>query len=372
LELDRMRKGGKELTTEDRQAAANEAIRVTELLNGGASANSAPLLAKNSLGKIVFMYKRYGVSMYYMLFKTTRDAMSAEDPQVRAAAKRQIAGVYATSALLAGVQGIPMFGIAAAMYNLFGKDDDEDDFETAARKYMGEGYFNGALNYLTGTAVANRIGLTDLLMHSTGYRDQDNAVLSFLQLAGGPVYGVADRLVRGGKMIMDGEVQRGLEQVMPAAFGNVAKSYRFATEGANTLRGDPIIGEIGPGHVLAQAFGFAPAEYMRQLEVNATEKNVERRVLEDRTKLLRKYYVALRMGDSDDARETLQELMEMARKRPWMVTPETIQKSLAQHMRTTSTMYHGVTLNKAMRAELLRNASEFDPDITIFKDKGEE
>lgn len=365
LELDRMRKGGKELTTEDRQAAAQEAIRVTELLNGGASANSAPLLAKNSLGKIVFMYKRYGVSMYYMLFKTTRDAMSAEDPQVRAAAKRQIAGVYATSALLAGVQGIPMFGIAAAMYNLFGKDDDEDDFETAARKYMGEGMFNGALNYLTGTAVANRIGLTDLLLHSTGYRDQDNAVLSFLQLAGGPVYGVADRLVRGGKMIMDGEVQRGMEQVMPAAFGNVAKGYRFATEGANTLRGDPIVGEIGPMHSLAQAFGFAPAEYSRQLEINASLKNVERRVLEDRTNLLRKYYIAMRSGDGDDARDYLKDLLELGRKHPGLVTPETIQRSMKQHMRTSATMYHGITLNKLMRAELLRNAAEFDEGLDL-------
>lgn len=365
LELDQMRKGKKELTTEDRQAAAQEAIRLTELLNGGASANSAPLLAKNSLGKIVFMYKRYGVSMYYMLFKTTRDAMSAEDPQVRAAAKRQIAGVYASSALLAGVQGVPMFGIAAAMYNLFAKEDDEDDFETAARKYMGEGMFNGALNYLTGTAVANRIGLTDLLLHSTGYRDQDSAVLSFLQLAGGPVYGVADRMTRGAKLIAEGETQRGMEQMMPAAFGNVMKGYRFATEGANTMRGDPILGDIGAGHSLAQAFGFAPAEYSRQLEINASLKNIERRVLEDRTKLLRRYYVEMRNGDGDGARDTLKDLLELGRKHPGLVTPETIQRSMAQHMRTSATMYHGITLNKLMRAELLRNAAEFDEGLDL-------
>jgi hypothetical protein len=370
LELDRMRADKKDLTPEDRQSAAQEAIRLTELLNGGASANSAPLLAKSSLGKVVFMYKRYGVSMYYMMFKTAQEAMKSEDKLVRKAAKRQIAGIYASAALLAGVQGLPMFGIAAVMYNMF-KDDDEDDFETAARKYMGEGYFNGALNYLTGTAVANRIGLTDLLLHSTGYRNQDNAVLSFLQLAGGPVYGVADRLVRGGKMVMEGEVQRGLEQVMPAAFGNVMKGYRFGTEGANTLRGDPIVGEVGVGHSLAQAFGFAPAEYTRQLEVNAAEKNTERRVTEERTKLLRQYYVAIRMGDSDGANEAMRKLIEMGTKRPGLVTPETIQRSMAQHMRTTSTMYHGITMNKLMRNELLQDAAEYDKDVTIFQDEGE-
>lgn len=372
LELDRMKAGGKELTTEDRQAAAQEAIRLTELLNGGASANSAPVFAKNSLGKLLFMYKRYGISMYYMLFKTTKEAMSSENPEVRAAAKRQIAGVYAASAILAGAQGMPMFGVMAAMYNLFLKDDDEDDAETAARKYLGEGMFNGALNYYTGTAIANRIGLTDLLFHSTGYREQDSAVLSFLQLVGGPVYGVADRFSRGAKLIMDGETQRGLEQVMPAAFGNILKGYRFGTEGATTLRGDPIIGEIGTGHALSQAFGFAPAEYTRQLEENAALKNIERRTLEKRTELLRKFYIATRSGDGDAASDYMSELLEMNKKHPGLVTPDTIRRSMKQHMRTSATMYHGITLNKLMRAELLRNASEYDDDITMFRDEGED
>jgi hypothetical protein len=42
------------------------------------------------------------------------------------------------------------------------------------------------------------------------------------------------------------------------------------------------------------------------------------------------------------------------------ITAETVQNSMAQHMKTTQEMYHGVTLNKALRPELLRNASEFD------------
>jgi hypothetical protein len=170
-------------------------------------------------------------------------------------------------------------------------------------------------------------------------------------------------------MIMEGEVQRGLEQVMPAAFGNVMKGYRFATEGANTLRGDPIVGDIGAVHSLAQVFGFAPAEYTRQLEINASLKNIERRVLEDRTKLLRKYYVAMRSGDGNDARDYLKDLLELGRKHPGLVTPETIQRSMRQHMRTSATMYHGITINKLMRAELLRNAAEFDAGLDVGDDE---
>jgi hypothetical protein len=360
LELGRMAKEGKKVDAAARTEAAKRAVEIAEIMNGGASAGSAPLLAKNSLGKVMFMYKRYGVTMYYMMFKTAREAMKSEDKKVRDAAMRQIAGIYASAGLMAGVQGLPMFGIVAAVYNLF-KSDDEDDFETAARKYLKEGMFNGAVNYLTGTAVANRIGLSDLLISGTGYKEQDNAILSFLQLVGGPAYGVADRLVQGAKLISEGETLRGLERMAPSGIANVMKGVRFETEGANTLRGDPITGEMSTANAYAQMLGFAPAEYTRQLEINASEKNVERRALKERTKILRDYYISARVGDSEGMADAIEDMLKYSNRHPtYAITAETIQNSMAQHMKTTQEMYHGVTLNKRLRPELLADAAEFD------------
>jgi len=265
--------------------------------------------------------------------------------------------------VMAGVQGLPMFGILAAVYNMF-KGDDEDDAETAARKYLGEGLFNGAVNYLTGTAIANRIGLSDLLINSTGYREQDNAVLAFLQLMGGPVYGVADRLQQGVKLINEGETERGLERMLPAGIANGFKGIRFATEGANTLRGDPIVGEMSTANAFAQVFGFAPAEYTRQLEINAAEKNIERRALKERTKMLRDYYIAARVGDSKGMSDAVGDMLKYSNRHPThAITAETIQSSMAQHMKTSQEMYHGVTLNKKLRPELLQNAAEYDDGL---------
>ena len=138
LELAQMAKDGKKIDSASRTEAAKRAVQTAEIMNGGATAGSAPLLAKSSVGKILFMYKRYGVSMYYMMFKTAREAMKSEDKKVREAAMRQIVGVYASAGMMAGVQGLPMFGILAAVYNMF-KGDDEDDAETAARKWLGGG-----------------------------------------------------------------------------------------------------------------------------------------------------------------------------------------------------------------------------------------
>jgi hypothetical protein len=368
LELDKREAAkGSALTENEMRAVAQQAIDRMVMLNGGASANSAPVIAKNGVGKVLMMYKRYGVAMYYYLFKTAKAMYASEtDPLVRAAAKRQIAGVFAMSALLAGAQGVPMFGIAAVMYNLFAREDDEDDFETAVRKYLGEGLFNGGLNYLTGTAIASRVGLSDLLISSTNYKEQDNAMLSFIQLVGGPVYGVADRITRGIGLIADGHTRRGLEQVAPAAFANLSKAERFYTEGATTLRGDPITGDIAPGHIAAQAFGFTPAEYLRQLEENTALKGIDKAVMTKRSELLRKYYVAMRMGDMEEARQYGRELFDMNIKRPGIVTADTFANSMAQHARTSATMRGGITISPSMRNFLVQDMREFDRDSSIF------
>jgi hypothetical protein len=308
----------------------------------------------------MFMFKRYGVSMYYMQFKAAQAALQDQNPEVRSAAKKQLAGIFGSAALFAGVRGVPMFGIAAMIYNLF-KDDDDDDFDTAARKWMGETAYSGALNATTGLEIAGRIGLTDLIFRDNSYNRDQTPIQSMTEMMGGPVLGVANRMYRGFDLIGQGNVERGIEQMLPSAIGNGLKSIRYATEGTTTLRGDPITGEMSYWNAGAQAFGFAPAEYTRQLEINSKEKNADKDATEEKTKLLRKFYIATREGNSSDASEVLEDMRKFSKKHPGLgITGDTIVNSMRQHMTTTSEMYHGVTFSKGMRYELLKDAAEYD------------
>ena len=362
LELNQMRKNGRKIDAKAEQEAADYAVYVTELTNGGTAAAAAPRIAQGPLGRVLFMYKRYGVSMYYMLFKTARDALKDQDPEVRKAAMKQIAGIYGSAALIAGASGVPMFGVAAMIYNIF-KGDEDDDMDTAARKWMGELYYSGLGNAVFGVEIANRVGLSDLLFRDTTTKPSDSVMLSLMEQAGGPVLGVASRVERGLKLINEGYTQRGIEQMLPSAIGNMLKATRFGTEGANTLRGDPITGELGPWNTFAQFFGFAPAEYTRQLEINSSLKNIERKTLEDRTKLLRNFYIATRNGDGQERAAVLQKMLDFNKKHPTAaITPDTIDNSMAQHMKTSSEMYHGITLNKSLRPELMRRIREYDDE----------
>jgi len=359
LQLDKLNKKGiKGQAAED--AAARYAVDVSKLTNGNVAAGNAPLISKNALGKVLFMYKGYGVSMYYLLFKTTRDALQNQDKDVKKAAMRQMAGIYGSAALFSGLQGLPMFGMAAMIYNLFA-DDDEDDFETATRKYVGEFMYKGLINEVTGLDVAGRIGLSDLIFRTNPTSQSATFQDALLQTFGGPAYGAGSKIMRGLSKIQEGNVERGIEDILPSFLGNAMKSYRYGTEGATTMRGDPMIEDFSVFSVGAQALGFTPAELSLQQAINAKAKGIEKAILDEKNKLLQRYNISDRVGDIAARDEYKEKLRELNRKHPGLgINEETFERSRRAFKESTSRMVNGVQYNKKLEQELLENIAAYN------------
>jgi hypothetical protein len=173
----------------------------------------------------------------------------------------------------------------------------------------------------------------------------------------GPLAGITNRVYRGFDLMRDGEIQRGTEAALPASLSNAMKAYRYAGEGATTLRGDPITEDIGMGHVAGQVFGFAPAGYTRQLERNALDKRVDRRISEARTLLLRRYYQALRENDFNTMFDLTEDMREFSLKHPEVaITPDTIKSSVRQHKVTDemARQLGGITVSRRRFATVMQ------------------
>jgi hypothetical protein len=357
LEMAKLKKDGV-TGIEAETKAANHAIYVGEITQGGTSAASAPRIAQNTIGRVMFMFKRYGVSMMYLQFKMLRDGLTGQDKSVKKAAMAQFAGVVGTSALFAGVQGLPLFGVAALIYNLF-KDDDDDDLEMATRKYMGTMLTNGPLSYYTNLDFSGRVSMTDLLVKEVRTGSSPSFVASILEQLGGPIYGIASRIERGVGLMNEGHTARGMEQILPSAFGNPLKAIRMYSEGANTLRGDPITGDVDAWNAAAQALGFSPADYQRQNELNSRLKEIDKRVSQSETKLFRQYYTAGRMGDTEAQGEIKEKLRDLFQRHPGLGNmQEALQRSMESHKKTSKSMIHGITVNEKLRSELQRYAAD--------------
>jgi hypothetical protein len=382
----------KKLTDADKQDAAQEALDATELTNSGALTETAPRFAQSNLGSVIFMYKRFGVSMLYLQARMANQAMASLEPSelkriadakydgdeskltdkdkadakdaaalAKSIAKKQIVGLFASSALLAGVQGLPLYGVVAFIMNTAFLGDEDEDFDTIASTFFGEGMYSGAINAITGADVAPRIGMTNLVFRSLPNKEQDSLILQGLEMLGGPVYGVADRAFSGIGLLSEGEVWRGFEKMVPSFASNVMKSVRYGTDGVTTLRGDPIVEDIGPLAIGAQAIGLAPASYTQMLERNAVDKRIDRNVNARRTKLLRKYYIAKRSNDLGSMRSLQKDMREFNKDNPdFQITAETIDRSLAQHERTSDVtkQFGGVTISPRRRESVLKARME--------------
>jgi hypothetical protein len=350
------------LTDAELQAAAQEALDATELTNSGALTETAPRFAQSNLGSVIFMYKRFGVSMLYLQARMAKQAVSKmSTDEEKTIAKKQLAGLFATSGLLAGVQGLPLYGVVSFIMNTVFLDDEDEDFDTIASTFFGEGMYSGAINAITGADVAPRIGMTNLVFRSLPNKEEDSLVLQGLELFAGPVYGVANRALSGIGLINEGETYRGFEKILPSFASNVLKSARYGTEGVTTLRGDPIVEDIGPLAIGAQAIGLAPASYTQQLERNSVDKRIDKAVNTRRTKLLREYYLAKRSNDFGAIQNISEEMREFNQDNPdFPITPDTIDRSLKQHEKTSDVtkQFGGVTISPRRRESVLRARAE--------------
>lgn len=163
----------------------------------------------------------------------------------------------------------------------------------------------------------------------------------------------------------EGHFERGLENLLPASVSNlVLKAPRYAIEGTSTLRGDPITGDVNAWNITAQALGFAPADYIRQTEINAKEKGVDKYVNEKASQLRKRWNAARTFGDTDGMQEARDGLLELGEKHKGLgINAGTInsdlEKSKKQYDRATREMVHGVRYSKKMKAELLQDSEEY-------------
>ena len=365
LEMARLAKKG--ITGAAAEAQAIEkATRMVEYAHGAGHTESGPSIGHSDIGKVLTVFKRFGFTMYNMLFDTIRRSLPVEGAtgeQLEAirAARRQLVGVYGMSGIFAGVKGMPLYWVAELAYNAF-REDDEDDFDATMRKFLGELAFKGPVNYFTNLGIADRVGWTDLIYREAKGDKADASALSQITEAilGAP-YSIINGFFRGKELIADGHFERGVEAMLPIALRNVLKGVRYATEGANTLRGDPVMGDVAGYNAAMQVLGFAPADLLRQYELNAYGKGIEKAVADKQDKLLKQYYIATREGDLDRADEAKEKLYELGDKHPDLkINEQTFSKSVKARDKISDDMYHGVSFNKKLRSEIERSIGEFD------------
>jgi len=350
----------KDLSTQQKQElAVNESIYQTQQTNGGAVLETTSSLMQQGIGRVAGMYKSFGLNAYYTMLRSAKIAFDSEkDPELRSIAKKQLLGVHGSAAFFAGIHGVPIYGALTMMADLFLLDDDEEDADTIIRNLIGEPFYKGAIA-LTGIDISDRIKLTDLLFQQNRFNSDPSAEDILGGFIGGPALSIGKRFARGVENIREGNIERGIENFVPSGITNLYKTTfgRYQREGGiYSKRGDPLYDNMSSFEMFGQAFGFAPTGYTYNQELSSIRKGIDKVVGRQKSRLLKQYYVAVRMGDS--AEDIIENILKFNKKHPaFAISTSTIDKSMKMHAKTSALMHNGVILSKSMREALELNMS---------------
>ncbi|ARV77127.1 hypothetical protein SKUL_28 [Pseudomonas phage Skulduggery] len=320
-----------------------------------------PRAMHGDTAKVALVFRNYQINMLWRLFRDTHQVIHADGPEVRKEAITQLAGISGMMALHAGVKGVWMYGIAMMIASIIFGDDAEDEFKKATIETLGPTaggiLLNGVPGHLTGTALSGRIGMGDLWFRSPDRQLEGKDEWNYWQQQLlGFMPSIGQNIAMGIQQGKDGNIARGIETAAPKSIKDLMRAYRFATEGATTMRGDTLVDNLKPTEIAAQALGFTPAVVAEQYERNSSLKRTEKAILDKRRGLMDKFAMAYKLGDMEKRKELTEKIKEFNREnRSIPITPQTLQQSVKSRVQRSQRTDGGIYLNPKLDKQLRDN-----------------
>jgi hypothetical protein len=340
--------------------AIKYAVTTVKDINTSGMAVTAPKYMQSGIGRVFFTFKSFVWNSAFIVARAFHQAYKGESPEVRRIAQRQLLGIYGMAGAFAGVKGLPFFGIAetiAQMLNALFGDDEPFNFDEEMRDFFGELLYKGPTNFLTNLEIANRTGVAQDLIFRDDPRGiaEHGYVLSAMKNAFGPAGSYLIGAERSIKAMNEGQVERGIEGLVPSWLRNGMKGLRYMSEGALTLKGDPVQEDIGAYNSLMQIIGFSPASLSSTYEKTSAAKGYDREVAQRKQRLLNKYDMARTAGDSDlmaEAREDIEAFNSKRTNPKDRITGDTLSRSMKARQAAEKSMINGVSFNRNRKAEI--------------------
>jgi len=356
------------------QQAVDKAIRLVDRANGPALAEAGPAWFTDGLGKVIGTFKRFAFSQIYLQTTLARKAFAPlrEDPNLppgvptaKQLAQRELASIMIPAWTFAGMQGMPLWGLApifGSIYTSILGDDDDDkyiDFDQYVRKSVGDLAYRGPLSHFLGVDFAGRTGFHDLLYRNNPYkRAQLGAFWYAIDSAAGPVVAAGPlNWMRSYDLWEQGRSYEAFEASMPAALRNPLRASRWAIYGVENKKGMQIMKDVSAYNLLMQGAGFTPNELAKIYQKNEFQSRLKRKIQDRRSRLLNLYFLAQENGDRKEQRKLIREMdefsdLKIVRGMGLKITATTRRKSRESRLRHIRNSVSGLSLPPKYRKEL--------------------
>lgn len=361
----------------NREDAFNESVAEAKDATNRAmfdySSTNKPRYFQHPIASVVLQFKQFPQQMTFFLAHNAYNMFKGLSPQERREARARFVGTMGMAGIFSGVTGLWGFSTVAniinAVFNGLGDDDEEPfDFELEFMRWATDTFGKNFGTLLTrgvgnaaGIDLASRTKLDEMWFRdSRKNQDEVEALQSFLVDLLGPTVGLTVNVAQAAKLLNEGHADRAFEMIMPAVIKNPFVAIRYANEGVNTLRGDPLMEDMGPFYLLMQSLGLRSSELAERQWYNIQVKGQEQDVLKQRQNLLNLYGISFMSNDSDTFEKSLDKIFEFNAKHPSVAIPaESLNKSIKERFTKSAQTEHGLFIDKRMRG-LLAGESYLD------------
>lgn len=341
------------------QEAIEIALTTTKDAHTSGMAVTSPRWMQHPIGRVFFTFKTFAWNSAFVTARAFHQATKGESPEVKKAARRQLIGMFGMAAALGGAKGLPFYGAATTLGTMLqamlGDDDEPFDIHEELREFFGELGYKGAANYFLNLEISNRVGVaTDLIFRDDPRGVEENGVvMSAFKNAFGPMGSYLVGAERGFNQMREGQIERGIESIVPSWARNGMKGTRYMMEGALTLKGDPVDTDISAYNSLMQAIGFGPADLSSTYERVSSAKGYEKELNNKRQRLLNLYDMARTSGDMElmqEAKERIREyrLAGIGKE----ISYKTLEQSYKARRAAEKEMIHGVRFDKKLKRQI--------------------
>lgn len=336
------------------------------------SNENRPAIMQNDAAKVMLLFKNYSINMNYRLIRDFRDGVMRNpniSKEARNEAGQRLGGILMSTALLAGIGGLPLMWAIEGMLNVVmdSEDDEPYDARSALRVWLTEKFggdedadkmahaiMDGGVDAFGGVTLSSRVSLNHLFWRELPKNASADEVAASLAM---DIIGPLPRLVfdqlKRAELSEEGYGDRAIEKMMPIkAFRDLLKAYRYSQEGLTTKQGAEIIGpdEMDNFDVFFQSIGFQPSVISWQYEKNRELYDQAQTIQDRRAMALGKLSMAIRNGDEKEFVEAMDHIATFNAANPrMMIKPSQAISSVKTRQKRVEEAIRGVNLPKKLR-----------------------
>ena len=306
------------------EEAVDQAVIDTNESQGNFSEYAKPAIMKAPGGRLALQFMTFALNIMVLLIRNFYRMIAGLNGEGRAEAFKIFFGVLSSTTLIAGVTGLPFYGVVMALLSFAWedkerpqelKDLDRDtwftqvylpeilgDVTVAGYKLgdLSELVSKGVLNKLTGLDFSSRTSLNNMFFRDIKETQspREEVIARALERAG-PAANMVLNWADAYDAFQQGDQQKALEKIAPAILRNIVVANKYAKEGAKDNKGAVIAKPeaFDNWDYYGQAIGFRSAPLANAQAVNFKLTAIEKRIENERTDLLNNLDRAYRNKD---------------------------------------------------------------------------